>query len=264
MVKSLNIPYAVIKGVDPNLTSLDIYAPQTSGSWPVLVMIHGGAWVEGDKANASEALYKPAFFTSQGFVYVSINYRLSPAVTHPAHVQDVARALAWIWANIQDYNGDPGRIFISGHSAGAHLAALVACDQRYLKVHDLDLTVIKGVILLDGAGYDIPKAMKVNDGLQDMYLTAFGRYPPVWQSASPVTHASAGKNIPPFLLFTAGAPPASFVLSDDLATALQSAGVSVEVVKEPTKNHGTITSEIGRPGDSVSEKIIQFLSGLID
>jgi acetyl esterase/lipase len=263
MKKYLDIPYATIKGVDPNLTSLDIYAPETNGSWPVLVMIHGGAWVEGDKSNYNNTYYKPPFFTGQGFVYLSINYRLSPAVIHPAHVQDVARALAWVSANIHKYNGDPQRIFLMGHSAGAHLAALVAVDERYLRIHDLGLDVVKGVILLDGAGYDIPKLMKVNDGLQDMYTTAFGENAAAWKDASPISHIAPGKPIPPFLLFTAGARPASFVLSNDLAQALQRAGIRAEVETEPDKNHGTITGDIGRPGDPVTAKIMQFLESLL-
>jgi arylformamidase len=95
-------------------------------------------------------------FVSTGFVYVAINYRLPPAVHHPTHARDVAKALAWVADNIGRYSGDPERIYAMGHSAGAHLAALVATDESYLKREGYSLKTIKGDILLDVGAYDIP------------------------------------------------------------------------------------------------------------
>jgi len=146
--KFLNLPYATIPGVNPNLLSLDVYAPATGQNHPVIVMVHGGGWQRGDKANANIATNKYRHFTQAGYVFVSINYRLSPAVKHPAHVQDVAKALAWVAKNINRYSGNPARIYLMGHSAGAHLAALVATDQRYLEAAGENLQLLKGVILL--------------------------------------------------------------------------------------------------------------------
>ena len=162
MTEDLNVPYASMSGVDPNLLSLDIYRPKSSlanaqqTNKPVIVMIHGGGFRGGDKGNVSQGRQKASFFTGHGFVYVSVNYRLSPEVQHPAHVEDVAKALAWVIDNIASYGGDPKRIFLMGHSAGAHLAALVTADEAYLNKLGKSPSMLSGVILLDSAGYDIP------------------------------------------------------------------------------------------------------------
>ncbi len=260
MAVSLDIPYAEVEGVDPNLLSLDVYSPAPASDCPVMVMIHGGGWRQGDKANADVAALKSQYFVAQGYVFVSVNYRLSPEVLHPIHVQDVAASLAWVYRNIWSYGGDPERIFIMGHSAGAHLAALVATDERYLEANGLDLSVIKGVILLDGAGYDIPYMMD-NDSviLRSLYEGAFGTDPAVWEDASPVNHVAEGKNIPPFLLFYAGNREDSRVNSQKLADLLTEAGVQNWVVSAPDKNHGTINGDIGKDGDWVTARIMEFL-----
>ena len=107
LVRHLDVPYATIEGVDPKLLSLDLYAPQNAGRQPVMVMIHGGGWRNGDKANAGMTRTKVPFFVGRGYVYVSINYRLSsaPDVKHPLHVQDVAAALAWVHDHVAEYGG---------------------------------------------------------------------------------------------------------------------------------------------------------------
>jgi acetyl esterase/lipase len=261
MAVTLNISYADVVGVDPNLLSLDIYYPAPASDYPVMVMIHGGGWRQGDKANEDVAALKSQYFVAQGYVFVSVNYRLSPEVMHPVHVQDVAASLAWVYHNIWSYGGDPERIFIMGHSAGAHLAALVATDERYLEANGLDLSILKGVILLDGAGYDIPYMMD-NDSviLRSLYEGAFGTDPAVWEDASPVNHVEAGKDIPPFLLFHAGNRVDSQVNSQKLADLLTEAGVQNWVVSAPDKNHGTINGDIGKTGDWVTGRIMEFLS----
>ena len=91
-----------------------------------MVYVHGGGWKRGDKSRVGE---KVEFFTGRGWVFVSVNYRLLPEGAHPANVNDVARALAWVHDHATDYGGDPDRLFLMGHSAGAHLAALVATSE---------------------------------------------------------------------------------------------------------------------------------------
>ena len=124
-----NVQYAKIDGVDSELLSLDIFSPKKPGKHPVMVMIHGGGWRIGDKANRAMTRHKAPHFVDHGFVYASVNYRLSKTrddPKHPAHVQDIAKALAWIHDHVGEYGGDPDRIFVMGHSAGAHLAALIS------------------------------------------------------------------------------------------------------------------------------------------
>lgn len=141
------------------LTSLDVYAPADGTKQPVVVWIHGGGWRRGDKSRVHE---RPTVFTSKGYVLVSINYRLSPHVTYREQGQDIARAIRWVRDNIDEYGGNPEKLLLMGHSAGAHLAALVATDESYLGSEKLKLGALSGVILLDGAGYDIPPASTDN------------------------------------------------------------------------------------------------------
>ncbi len=261
-----DIPYEQIQGVDPNLLSLDIYAPLAGGldapqpaahSYPVLVMIHGGSWRESDKNTASVAGTKSQYFTAQGVVFVSLNYRLAPQAKHPAQVRDVAAALAWIHTYIGHYGGDAGQIYVMGHSAGGQLAALAATDERYLEAQGMQLGMLKGVILLDGVGLDIPAL--VTPATQPMYANAFGTDPAVWKDASPVEHIAAGKGIPPFLIFYAGQTPDMQATSQELAQALTAAGVKNWLVAAEGRTHATITEDVGAPGDPVTLRIMEFL-----
>jgi len=264
MKQHLDIPYAEMEGVQENLLSLDLYAPTKQGPHPVLVMIHGGGWCIGDKANANVGETKARYFVSEGFVYISINYRLSPAVRHPAHVQDVARALAWIRDRVADYGGGPESMYVMGHSAGAHLAALVATDERYLQAEGKEIGILDGVILLDGAGYDLPKRMGDPDSpirrKRGMFIKAFGDDPAGWADPSPLFHVAPGKDIPPFLIFHAGIRAAAREQSRAIADALEEADVPVRVVHAPDRTHGSMNTCIGVADDPYTGIVRQFLA----
>jgi arylformamidase len=221
-----DIPYEQIDGVDPNLLNLDIYTPlnggpntpRSVGVYPVLVLIHGGSWKAGDKRDATVAAVKSPYFTSQGIIFVSINYRLAPLVKHPGQVEDVAAALAWIDQYIGYYGGDTGQIYLMGHSSGGQLAALVATDERYLAAHSLTLDIIHGVILLDAVGLDLPAL--ITPSSLSFFETAFGSDPTVWKDASPLYHISPNKGIPPFLIFHAVENGEGFGNGQEMAKAL--------------------------------------------
>ncbi len=261
MQQKFGLVYAKEKGVDENLLSLDVYAPKKGKNHPVMVFIHGGGWRKGDKANKVVSRIKAPHFVGAGYVLVSINYRLSPKVKHPTHVQDVAKALGYVHKNITKYGGDPKKIFIMGHSAGAHLAALVAVDERYLKAEGKDLGLLSGVVLLDSAAYDIPrfvKDLKAGPQMIAMYKAAFGPEKN-WKDASPRTHVAPQKNIPPFLIFHTGNRLAGATLSRELANALNKAGSPSQAVHAWDKTHGTMNSDIGRPGDWSTQMVMAFL-----
>lgn len=232
-----------------------------------MIMIHGGGWRNGDKQNRGLNANKIPFFSQNNFIYISINYRLSPAVQHPGHIEDVAEAVSWIHDNIGKYGGDKSKIFVMGHSAGAHLAALVATDERRLQKHKKNLSVIKGVILLDGAGYDIPTQMKgfsfFGGLLQDMYENAFTTDENLQKDASPYYHIAKGKNIPPFLIFTAGGRIASVNQSTKMVEAMQKAGIQAETIDDGAKNHGTINSQFGLTDEMITKKSKEFLDGIL-
>lgn len=243
---------------------LDLYAPANPTNAPVMVYMHGGAWKIGDK----RAVHKKAdFFNAKGWIFISTNYRLLPDGRHPNNVDDVAKAIAWTHDNIRNGGGNPDAIFIMGHSAGAHLVALVATDERPLKKAGKDLSVIKGVIPLDTQAYDIPALME--ERASRVYQDVFSEDPAVWRDASPITHVAKGKNIPPFLIcYSRGMArrpnPKRPQQANAFAVKLEAAGIHAEVVDASDRDHGEINKWFGKPDDQkVTGVANQFLEKLI-
>ena len=258
----LDVAYAQIPGVDTSLTSLDIYLPESGQDHPVVIYVHGGAWVTGDKSNIS---YKPEAFTQKGYMFVSVNYRLSPKVQHPVHVQDLAKAIAWVYKNAANYRGDNSHISLIGHSAGAHLAALVATDDTYLRAEGLNLDILGAVVLLDGAGYDIPRLIELYQlAYFPIYIIPFGEDPAGWEDASPIAHVAEGKGIPPFLIIHAGNREASQLEAERLAEELHEAGIYAGVIYAPDKTHSSLNQELGKIGDEVTKQVFDFLASYSD
>ena len=264
-----NLPYARVDGVDPRLLSLDIYTSgQAMAARPVVVMIHGGGWRSGDKARRPMTQPKAPHFVGHGFVYVSINYRLSKTANgakHPAHVEDVAKALAWLHDHVGEHGGDPDRLFVMGHSSGAHLAALVSTDHRRLEAEGKDLSIIKGTICLDTAGYDIPRyinELAATPRARRAYEHAFGATEDVWRDASPRHHVAPDKDIPPMLLFHTGQRKQVKQLSNEMAAALRDAGTPARAIHAADKDHAGINRCIGEPGDPYTKIIMAFLGNL--
>ena len=185
-----DMAYRSDKEADPVKHKLDIYLPKGQKDFPVMMFVHGGSWKSGNKG-----LYAAlgSTFAKQGIGTVIINYRLSDIkykAKHPEHIQDVASAFAWVHANIGKYGGRDDRIFVSGHSAGAHLVALLATDETYLKAHKLGLDNIRGVMSLSGV-YEIVPNFFVYDG-------PFGKDEAIRKAASPLFQVK--EKHPPFLI----------------------------------------------------------------
>lgn len=264
-----NVRYAKTEGVPANFQSLDIYTPMTvdkATPRPVVIMIHGGGWRKGDKANRSMTRYKAPHFVACGYVYVSINYRLSARPDdpkHPAHVQDCAKAIAWVHDNIATYGGNPERLFVMGHSAGAHLAALVSTDHRRLEAEGKKLGIIKGTVSLDTAAYDIPRYINELGGgpvMKRLYENAFGTTRAAWTDASPRHHVAPDKGIPPILFFHTGKRMAGEQLSKEMVEALVKAGTPAQAIHAADKDHAGINQCIGQPDDPYTKVVTEFLS----
>lgn len=251
-----NILYTKIKGVNPNFTSLDIYTPVIGENCPVIVFIHGGTWSLGDKGILN---YKTIVFTKANFVYVSINYRLSPDIKHPIHAIDVAKAITWIYKHISDYGGDPQNIFLIGHSAGGHLAALIATDEHYLKDLGFSTKIIRGVIGLDSAAYHLPALIRSEPENYYLFEMAFSDNSDMWEKASPIYYVEKGKSIPPFLLIYAGDREVSKIVNLAFAQALQIANYQIHLYYASDKDHISIERDLGKFGDNTIEKIFQFI-----
>lgn len=258
-----NLPYA-----DPahERQVLDVYAPENAKNAPVVVWIHGGGWQAGDKTQIEQ---KPAAFTSRGFVFVSINYRLLPSVEMETIFRDVAKAIGWVHRHIGEYGGDPHRLLIMGHSAGAQLAALVCIDDRYLKAEGVPLTDIRGCVPVDGDTYDVPAIIETAETRRRVHgqpqakvghREKFGNTPEKHRDYSAVTHVARGKSIPPFLIIYVAEHPDNTAQAQRLATVLKEAGIPVTLFGGRNTTHVRINDEIGLPGDLTSKALFEFTS----
>jgi acetyl esterase/lipase len=267
-----DIRYAEIEGVDPNLLSLDLYLPKKDSAAtkrPVMIMIHGGGWRRGDKASPPILGAKLRHFVGKGYIYASINYRLSPetpnedGIQHPIHAQDCAKAVAWIHNHIAGYGGDPGRLHLMGHSAGGHLAGIVGTNDRFLKAEGKDLSILKSNVLLDPAAIDIPRYIELNERrkMTPLYELAFGEDEANWRDASPQHHVAPGKHIPPTLVFYAGDRMNLDQLAPALAMALNKAGSPSQAVDTVSFDHGQINSYIGMIDEPMTKLIMRLHAG---
>jgi acetyl esterase/lipase len=126
---------------------LDVYAPRNARNLPVVIFWYGGSWKHGNKANYR---FVGAALAQRGFVAVLPDYRLYPAVTFPAFCTDAARALAWVEQHAQEFGGDPHRIVLMGHSAGAHIAAFIAYNHKFVEQAGAEPRDIVGFVGLSG------------------------------------------------------------------------------------------------------------------
>ena len=234
---------------------LDIYVPDGARNAPVIFSIHGGVLVAGDR---SEERFVGQRFAGAGYVTVVISYRLSPDVAHPAHIQDVAAAFAWVTRNIARHGGDSGRILVTGHSAGAYLAMLLVADPRWLAAHKLSPHVIAGVAPVSGF-YWVDR-----EGVgPDRPTYIWGRDRRVWVDASPAKYLRA--DMPPVLLLdTDGDEAWRQQQKVDFAEALRAAGhKDVTVYKVRGRTHMSVWTEMNDgEGEETSSQILRFAERL--
>lgn len=235
---------------------LDVYMPVAKGTWPVLFFLHGGGWVMGSKDDVFGIFGYGTIarrLAQRGLVVVVPNYRLSPAVRHPAHIEDVAHAFAWTWQNVARYHGDRHEIFVCGHSAGGHLAALLMTDPRYLKQvqrspRDIQAAIlISGVYRVDDVGLKLSLAdpyglLSLKADIQP-FSVAFGDDPKVARDASPLMHVHAG--LPPCLILSAGWDYAPLKrMASEFKAALTKNRCTFESKEIPWRTHETMLFDI--------------------
>ena len=234
-------------GRDP-LQQLDFYRARTQTA-PLVVFIHGGGWKRGDKA-MMRGSDKLAHWRARGYAVASLNYRLVPRARVEDQAADVAAALAKLRGQAGALGIDPTRVVLVGHSAGAHLAALVGTDPQWLHGAGLSLNAVRGIVALDGAGYDVPSQMSANQRLLgNTYAQAFGTEQARQLALSPTAHAAA-PNAPAFLILHISGRADATRQSAELAQALRRAGTPTElkaVAGKGLKGHMEINRRLGDP-----------------
>ena len=244
---------------------LDIYSPADAKDLPVVFWIHGGGWQTGDKSSVQ---LKPQAFMDRGFVFVSTNYRLLPDVDMATIIRDIAKSLHWVHDHIDEYGGDPRRLLVMGHSAGAQLAAIVCTDDRYLKAEGLSLDIIKGCVPVDGDTFDIPAIIETAETRRRVHgqpqakfghREKFGNDEAKHKDFSAVTHVAKGKGIPPFLILHVAGHPDTSAQAQRLGQALKEAGIAVRVFGARETTHNKINADLGLPDDPGTKALFEFV-----
>ncbi|MEA3209514.1 MAG: hypothetical protein QOE70_2571 [Chthoniobacter sp.] len=257
---------AYAEQADP-LQTLDVYAPPNAKNLPVVVWIHGGGWQTGDKASVQQ---KPQAFVEKGFVFVSVNYRLLPKVAMGDIVRDVAKSVRWVHDHISEHGGDPERLFVMGHSAGAQLAALICTDDRYLKAEGLSLAIIKGCVPVDGDTYDVPAIIETAETRRRVHgqppatyghREKFGNDPEKHRDFSAVTHVAKDKGIPPFLILHVADHPDTTAQAQRLGAVLKEAGIPTRIFGAKDTNHSKLNENLGVADDPATKELFAFVEG---
>lgn len=239
---------------------LDLARPAGVPRAPILLFVHGGGWSAGDKRHA--AADKARWANANGWAFASANYRLVPQATVEQQAADIAGAIAWLRANAAREGLDPDRIVVMGHSAGAHLAALVGSDPAYLAAAGAPIRAVTGIILLDGAGYDIALQMASPRNLvKPIYESAFGNDPARHKALSPANHAAA-PNVQNWLILPVSGRRDSLAQSNRLAAGLAAAGSNVSVAPVDGETHASLNRGLGEAGDAATQRIDRFLAEL--
>jgi acetyl esterase/lipase len=244
---------------------LDVYSPANAKSLPVVFWIHGGGWQTGDKKDVQ---IKPQVFVEKGFVFVATNYRLLPHVEIDTIFRDIAKSMLWVHDHIAEYGGDPKRILVMGHSAGAQLAALICTDDRYLKSEGLSLSITKACVPVDGDTFDVPAIIEVAETRWRVHnlpkakfghREKFGNDPAKHRDYSAVTHVAKDKGIPPFFILYVSGHPDTTAQAQRLGNALKDANVPVTLFGGRETTHSKINADIGKPDDTATKALFEFI-----
>ncbi len=242
-----DIAYYDGNDADAEKHKLDLYLPKGQKDFPVLFFVHGGGWRNGDRKNFGRI---GNAFATNGIGFVAPSYRLSPKVQHPAHIQDVAKAFAWTVNHIGKHGGNPKEIFLSGHSAGGHLVALLASDDSYLKAEKLSLANIKGVMPVSGV-------FTIRGGGRSEAI--WGKDEELVKKASPMVHVK--EKLPPFLMLYADKELGGLGRqAEAFCDALKGAKSDAEVKMMKDRDHGTIMRNVANEDDPTTQLMLEFIA----
>ena len=235
---------------------LDIYTPKQAQNNaqqkpPVVIFYYGGSW---DSGNKSDYKFAAEAFTSNGFVTVIPDYRVYPEVVFPGFMADPAKAAKWVKDHIQEFGGDPNRVFLAGHSAGAHIAVMLSLNDEYLAKENLKLTDFRGTIGLAGP-YDFLPVKT------DRLKVIFGPEDQRWKS-QPIEYVT-GKNQPMLLIVGLKDGTVWPRNTFNLAEKIKSKGGVVQVEQFADYGHIDMAAKLAKPlrgNGELLKPIVSFIN----
>jgi acetyl esterase/lipase len=232
----------------------DVYAPRGATHAPTLFLVHGGGWKRGDKGAANLVAAKVEHWTAQGYVVISANYRMLPAADPLRQARDVAAAVAAAQRESTQWGGDADRFVLMGHSAGAHLSALLAASPDLLA--QANARPVRGAVLLDSAMLDTARFMAAPH--PRLYDEAFGDDPAYWRAASPDAQLVAPGV--PLLAVCSARRRDSCAQARDFVAHANRLGRRAQASPQAL-SHGEINAELGRPS-AYTATVDHFLRSL--
>lgn len=247
-------------GPDP-AQRYDVYLPANAkADAPILFMVHGGGWRRGDKAYSNVVGNKAAHWLAKGHVFVSANNRLVPAADPLTQARDIAAAVASVQKHAPQWGADPKRMILMGHSAGAHLVALLGASPTLLAQAGAMRPL--GVVALDSGALDVPALMR-QPRVPQLYRDAFGADPAYWRSVSP--QQQLGREALPMLLVCSSTrrfPTSPCDEAGTLARRASELSVPMQVLPEALE-HGEINARLGLPS-AYTRTVSAWIDHLLD
>lgn len=237
---------------------MDIYRPAiayiAAHKAPIILMVHGGGWTYGDKGLERVVDNKVARWVPRGFIFLSVNYPMIPDADPVAQADHIARALAAVQQTAPGWGGDPERVILMGHSAGAHLVSLLNADET--RATKLGAQPWLGTVSLDSGALDVPAIMSHKH--PKLYDDAFGTDPVLWEAASPEHQLKAGAK--PWLGVCSNLRSSACAGNAAFAAKAKALGARAEVLGEKLR-HGAINEELGLPG-AYTDAVERFMASL--
>lgn len=225
-------------GSDP-AQAIDVYTTPARTSKPIIVMVHGGGWKRGDKDSSNVIDGKLAHWLPRGYVFVSVNYRMLPQQDVAGQAADVARALAYVQQHAPEWGGDPGQLTLMGHSAGAHLVALLSADPALAAREGARRW--NATVSLDSAALDVGAIMQRRH--LGLYDAAFGTDPATWKALSPLQQLTR-EAVPVLAVCSTLRPDHPCEQAQEYTTKAKSLGVDGGVLPQALK-HAQVNRELG-------------------
>ena len=234
--------------------SFDVYAPPDAKDAPIIFMVHGGAWMIGDKSNRRTVENKVEHWVPKGFVVISANYRMLPAANPLEQARDVALAVAAAQREAPKWGADPDKLVLMGHSAGAHLVTLLASSRELRAAAKAGPWL--GTVSLDTGTHDVVATM-AGPHLR-LYDRAFGADPAFWREVSPLAQLEPGAE--PFLLVCSTRRSDSCPQGEAFAAKARELGVRAEILRKDF-SHGEINALLGED-PAYTAAVDKFLTSL--